>query len=1057
MWYCAFALKLISPPVLFTGMLHRFFGLILIALLLFLALSLLSFTPEESSVATVFPRPESVENRCGPVGETCAAAIFDLFGYGGFFLLLPLAFGIVIFLGARPVEQLPLRLCGIALMLCSICTFLSSFLATESFPLIYGPGGQLGAYVKYLLSKHFAETGSLIFTTSLLLGGMVLTCEYSMIRIVLWTFGITPLGQGIVTAIRRRRFAEETGASVEQQPVFVTVPPMPSQVASETEAEPEPMKVVQRNSPATSRTAQAPVFQEITDEEEETESDESTDEPQEESVTIIPPPANLKLHAPDDEDAETTVTKTESVKNESGHSSGTSIFSWWKKDRTQEEPHEETASEDQPGQEEEESEEEHQSYVLPDVSLLTPSKPFNYEVYENTVKRQARLLEKSFSDFGFNIRVVEIQTGPVIAQFEVQLERGLRLNKITGLTDDLAIALKVPSVRIVAPIPGKNTVGVEVPNQDRQIVRLREVIEETAQSADEMHIPIYLGKDVSGAPMLIDLTKLPHLLIAGRTGTGKSVCLNSIIVSILMTRGPEEVRMILIDPKMVELSPYKKIPHLMHPVVTDMKKAEAILGWAVEKMEERYQLLARAGVRQLSEYNNLSEEELYERIEPESDEEWDNIPHSLPYMVIVADEMADLMMTSAKEVETHIIRLAQKSRAVGIHLVLATQKPTVDIITGLIKSNLPARIAFGVASQSDSRVVLDRAGAEKLLGNGDMLFLQPGTSQVMRGQGTYVSDKEIEAIIESVATETPEYAEELVTLKIDDEDDSEEPSKDKDDLYNTAVEFVIREGRGSLSLLQRKYSIGYGRAARLIDRMAEEGVVGPYNGSKSREVTTTLHEWRKRKELEQEMNAQEDESPEPPVRRERPPKKKMRRRERNDNDSLNDSRNDFRHKMKESAKRTASQTPPEEEIEASEDNSDTENEQNSQSREIPPLRGKRIRLEPAANAISKPASLKPREPSRPHFGEFEEPEEQEDFIPIRHGFDSSSHTSKAYRESEDEDVFPKVYRIHENLDEDDEDSEEFDEEQDADANEDEEYEYEYGDEEEYESEYDEEY
>ena len=338
--------------------------------------------------------------------------------------------------------------------------------------------------------------------------------------------------------------------------------------------------------------------------------------------------------------------------------------------------------------------------------------------------------------------MVEIQTGPVIAQFEVELEAGLRLSKITGLADDLAIALRVPSVRIVAPIPGKNTVGIEVPNTTQQIVRLREVIEEANGKAQKMRIPVFLGKDVSGNPMVVDLATLPHLLIAGRTGTGKSVCLNSIIASMIMTRRPDEVRMLMIDPKMVELSSYKSLPHLMHPVVTDMKKAEAILAWAVDKMEERYHLLARAGVRHLAGYNQLGEEELMERIRPENDDERLQIPTHMPYIVIVADELADLMMTSAKEVETHIIRLAQKSRAVGIHLVLATQKPTVDVITGLIKSNLPARICFQVASRTDSRVVLDEMGADKLLGNGDMLFLWPGMSTLLRGQGTYLSDDE---------------------------------------------------------------------------------------------------------------------------------------------------------------------------------------------------------------------------------------------------------------------------------------------------------------------------
>jgi S-DNA-T family DNA segregation ATPase FtsK/SpoIIIE len=375
-------------------------------------------------------------------------------------------------------------------------------------------------------------------------------------------------------------------------------------------------------------------------------------------------------------------------------------------------------------------------------------------------------------------------------------------------------------------------------------VRLREVIEETNGQAARMKIPIFLGKDVAGNPMVVDLAALPHLLIAGRTGTGKSVCLNSIIVSMLMTRGPDEVRMLMIDPKMVELSGYRKLPHLMHPVVTDMKKAEAILAWAVDKMEERYALLARAGVRHISVYNQLGDEELRDRVRPASEAEWEEIPRTLPFVVIVADEMADLMMTAGKDVEQHIIRLAQKSRAVGIHLILATQKPTVDVITGLIKSNLPARIAFQVASRTDSRVVLDENGADKLLGNGDMLFLSPGTSTLLRGQGTYLSDDEITRVVDCIGTEEPQFAGELMQLKTKEEVESTAGSlKNRDELYEAAVDVVVREGRGSVSLLQRALGIGYGRAARLVDFMAEDGIVGQYNGSQAREVVITIAEW----------------------------------------------------------------------------------------------------------------------------------------------------------------------------------------------------------------------
>jgi S-DNA-T family DNA segregation ATPase FtsK/SpoIIIE len=460
------------------------------------------------------------------------------------------------------------------------------------------------------------------------------------------------------------------------------------------------------------------------------------------------------------------------------------------------------------------------------------------------------VLEKTFAEFGFKVKVVEVETGPVISQYEIELEAGLRLAKITNLADDLAIALRVPSVRIVAPIPGKNSVGIEVPNTTRQMVRLREVIEETQAKARTMKIPIFLGKDVAGNPMVVDMASMPHLLIAGRTGTGKSVCLNSIIVSMLMTRRPDEVRMLMIDPKMVELTPYKSLPHLMHPVVTDMKKAEAILAWAVDKMEERYALLAKVGVRHLTQYNALGREEILKRMAPETEEEAAAIPSTMPFIVMIADEIADMMMTAGKEIEQYIIRLAQKSRAVGIHLILATQKPTVDVITGLIKSNLPARIAFQVASRTDSRVVLDEMGAERLLGNGDMLFLSPGTSQILRGQGTFLSDDEINRVMAAIGTSEPQYAAELVNLQPAPSGDAAKGAgaspKDKDELYEAAVEVVIREGRGSVSLLQRALGVGYGRGARLIDFMAEDGVVGQYAGSQAREVLLTLEQWASR-------------------------------------------------------------------------------------------------------------------------------------------------------------------------------------------------------------------
>src|SRR5207302_8211605 len=342
-------------------------------------------------------------------------------------------------------------------------------------------------------------------------------------------------------------------------------------------------------------------------------------------------------------------------------------------------------------------------------------------------------------------------------------------------------------------IPGKNTVGIEVPNEDRATVRLKEVLLGAGRKLTKTKVPLFLGKDSEGRPLVYDLADIPHLLIAGSTGTGKSVCMNAIILSMLMTRRPDEIKMIMIDPKMLEMSEYGKIPHLMHPVVKDMKKAEAILSWAVDKMEERYDLLSRARVRNLVSYNELGLKEIHRRVQPADDEERARIPERMPYIVLIVDEMGDLMMTMKREVEGHIIRLAQKSRAAGIHLVVATQKPTVDVITGLIKSNLPARICFQVSSRSDSRVVLDEMGADKLLGKGDMLFLQPGTGTLIRAQGTYASDREITTVVERIQGE-PCYADELIQLSTSANDGQgglAETLRARDDVYEQAIEIVI--------------------------------------------------------------------------------------------------------------------------------------------------------------------------------------------------------------------------------------------------------------------------
>ncbi len=482
-------------------------------------------------------------------------------------------------------------------------------------------------------------------------------------------------------------------------------------------------------------------------------------------------------------------------------------------------------------------------YVLPPISLLDELKKHKFDS-DDHVMEKASILKESLAQFNVIAEVVGMEKGPSVTMYELELAPGTKVGKISNLSDDIAIALKAQSIRVVAPIEGKSTIGIEAPNTHRKPVQVRELYEIAYKDINKRTIPLLLGKDIAGYPLVSDLAAMPHLLVAGTTGSGKSVCLNSIILSILLFQRPEELKLILIDPKMVEFSAFKDIPHLIAPVVTDMKKAAAILEWAVNKMDERYTLLARAGVRDITGYNKLSDSEKERKLNPEGDASLDDVPFLLPSIVIVLDELADLMMVSSKEVEASIIRLSQKSRAVGIHLVVATQRPSVDVITGLIKSNLPSRISFHVFSKVDSRTILDQNGAEKLLGKGDMLFLPPGTSKLARVQGTYISDNEINRVVDYLKQiAAPEFSPELKvwqgSLKGND--------AAKDELYEEAVRIVLETQRGSVSLLQRRLEIGYSRAARLIDLMAEDGIVGEYKGSQAREVFVELEVWEAQK------------------------------------------------------------------------------------------------------------------------------------------------------------------------------------------------------------------
>ncbi len=480
-------------------------------------------------------------------------------------------------------------------------------------------------------------------------------------------------------------------------------------------------------------------------------------------------------------------------------------------------------------------------YILPPQTLLEAPTGGYIESQEHIAAQRRQVLQQTLDDFSVTAEVVGHQTGPVITLFELSLAPGVKVSRVANLANDIARALAVPGVRIVSPLPGRDTVGIEVPNDEKEIVRIRQLMQLAGEADNRMHLPLYLGKDAGGEPIVEDLARMPHMLIAGTTGSGKSVCINSIIIAMLMTRRPEEVRLILVDPKMVEMAAFEQIPHLLCPIVNDMHKAEDILEWAATKMDERYELLKEAGVRNIAGYNKLSEKEIYERFGVETDEEKARVPTRMPYYVVIVDELADLIMTSSKEVENHIIRIAQKARAVGIHLILATQRPSVNVVTGLIKSNMPCRASFRVASRQESRIVLDQNGAEVLLGQGDMLFLRPGTSTLIRAQGTFVDDEEIRAVVKSLARKSStNFHPELMALNSKPAGDVE---GERDELFDKAVEIVLQSQRGSVSLLQRRLAVGYSRASRIIDQMAEAGLLGDYKGSQARECMMTLEEW----------------------------------------------------------------------------------------------------------------------------------------------------------------------------------------------------------------------
>ena len=794
------------------GNLYRIAGegiLLLGCVLLFF--SVLSFNMADAPSPYVQPNNAEAANWIGPVGAFLAYYTLYYFGPGILLGLAATTVTLTIHLFGKPVTQPVLRLVGLILVVTApsvtwhLLWPVKPLLIYNSGTFPMGSGGVLGIFVANFFLQHQALLGTWFVVVGIWIVGPILladTVVFAMVRgfgaAVLKTLGMAEpawkatreqsaaLG-GIWSRLNARQ--KETKKSFSQ-----AVKEYTAAHADDThEYEYEEMD--------------GPV-EDIDDDYEEEDTAERSTTPQE-------------LFDEQDEDVEAAVAGSAPEKQ--------------KKTKPVKIKKRKLAKPKEPVQ----VQRTYDDYVLPPLDLLAEPETGFSAIQSRMVEHKADSLEAALKEFGVEAEVVNAEPGPAITMYELELAKGIKVNQISTLANDMARALGSGTVRVVAPLPGKHTIGIEVPNSQRETVRLKELFEKASAKVNKMQVPLFLGKNSSGEALVSDLSEMPHCLIAGTTGSGKSVCINTIIISVLMTRRPDEVKLILIDPKMVEMAAFESIPHLMCPTVTEMRRAEQILEWAVEEMDKRYELLKEAQVRNIASYNLLEQEELIERFNPSTKEEEAMIPKKLPHLVIIIDELADLMMTSGKEVESYIVRIAQKSRAVGIHLILATQRPERTVVTGLIKSNMPARIAFRVASGMDSRIILDSKGGETLLGQGDMLFLKPGTSELMRAQGAYLDDDEIRGVVKFLkAVAEPQYCRELMQLnKVD------LSAAKKDDMFDEAVQVVLETQRGSVSLLQRRLGIGYARASRIIEMMAGTGLLGDYKGSQAREVVMTLEEY----------------------------------------------------------------------------------------------------------------------------------------------------------------------------------------------------------------------
>lgn len=770
--------------------------IIIAAFSIFLLIALLTFHLAEFNKIIGF-HPQQYQDAVGRAGTVFAHVLYFLFGYIAY--LFPILLSISAWHACRESKDENqnsyqfnlLRLIGFIAIIIASCGLLDVEIKHFYGQLSFYSGGIFGHAISIGLASMVNRVGEIVLLFGLLLSGITLFTGFSWMNVIEVTGYLSLLGLSSIASLwaiwRSKRSSEDLIKPIKsvrdvQEPI-ISVPDAEPQKRKSIRIEPQIQAVTTLRFDTPQETEAAPLHSLF------------DNQPSQSSVVKIK------------KEAQTLTTKVFNKIKLSGD--------------------------------------------LPSMNLLDPPERNIAKSYSNAMLEQmSREVEMRLMDFGIVVQVVAVHPGPVVTRFELQLAAGLKVSKVTGLVKDLARSLSVPSVRVVEVIPGKSVIGLELPNEHRQIVRLSEVLISEQYEQARSPLSLALGKDIAGHPVVVDLAKMPHLLVAGTTGAGKSVGLNAMLLSLLYKASPQEVRMIMIDPKMLELSIYEGIPHLLTPVVTDMKEAANALRWCVAEMDRRYKLMASLGVRNLAGYNTKVEEAI-KAGEPLNDPLWQ--PHmsldeepvkldTLPYIVVLVDEFADMMMVVGKKVEELIARIAQKARAAGIHLILATQRPSVDVITGLIKANIPTRIAFQVSSKIDSRTILDQQGAEQLLGHGDMLYLAPGTGVPVRVHGAFVADNEVHKVVNDWKKRgEPEYLIEILETKSEpgetiDGEGGEEGSGEQDPLYDQAVQIVIESRRASISSIQRRLKIGYNRAARLIEEMEKAGLVSPMESNGTREV-----------------------------------------------------------------------------------------------------------------------------------------------------------------------------------------------------------------------------